>query len=235
MLFEPKLETAIVEKRYKRFLADVIHPTLGSITVHCPNTGSMTNCWQANWTVWLQRSNNLKRKYPFTWVLAQNEQQEFICINTQVANQVVYEALKNNKIAEFPEINKIRTEVKYGKENSRIDFILERKNKKDLYLEVKSVTLKEKDGKGYFPDAVTVRGQKHIRELIDCVNDGFCATLFFMVQHTGIKQLNIAKHIDPDYEALITKAVNVGVKVIAYGSRINQNEIVLDQKIEVLI
>lgn len=229
MIFKPELEKATLKKRYKRFLADVIHPTLGEITVHCPNTGSMKNCWQPGWDVWLQKSDNPKRKYPYTWVLAKNDHGDFIGINTHFANQLVYEAVQENKIVEITNIAKIEKEIKYGKENSRIDFLVTHKDSSKTYIEVKSVTLKEDDGKGYFPDAVTTRGQKHIRELIDCVKQGDKAVLFFMVQHTGIKSVEVAKHIDPDYAKLLVLAIKEGVQVVAYNAAINPQEIKVDK------
>lgn len=235
MIYKPALEHAILIKRYKRFLADVHHPELGEITVHCPNTGSMKNCWLPGWDVWLQQSDNPKRKYPYTWVLAKNEEDEFIGINTQIANQLVYQALRNNVISEIDDIVEIKREVKYGEENSRIDLLLEHQDGSKNYIEVKSVTLKEQDGFGYFPDAVTTRGQKHIRELIACVKTGHRATLFFAVQHTGITQMKIAAHIDAEYASLIKQAIAAGVLVIAYAAKITQADIVLDHKVELIL
>jgi len=238
MIFEPKLEPAILHKRYKRFLADVDHPTLGDITVHCPNTGSMKNCWQPGWKVWLQKSDNPKRKYPYTWVLTQNEQDEWIGINTHIANQLVFEALQQNKISEIKDIVKIDKEVKYGEEKSRIDFLVTHSEQhktgepRKTYVEVKSVTLKELPNRGLFPDAVTTRGQKHIRELIHCVENGDTAVLFFMVQHTGIKSVEIAVQIDPVYAQILGEAIKKGVQVIAYGAAINEQEIALAHRIE---
>jgi len=234
MIFEPKLESGILIKRYKRFLADVSHPTLGEITVHCPNTGSMKNCWQPGWKVWLQKSDNPKRKYPYTWVLAQNDENDFIGINTHIANQLVFEGLINNKIGAFDNILKIEKEVKYGDENSRIDLLVTHNDQSKTYIEVKSVTLKLENNRelGAFPDAVTTRGQKHIRELIQCVELGHKAVLLFMVQHTGIKKVTVAKEIDPDYALLLKQAIDRGVKVLAYSAAISEDEIVLDQPLD---
>jgi len=232
MIFQPKLEPAILHKRYKRFLADVHHPTLGDMTVHCPNTGSMKNCWQAGWNAWLQKSDNLKRKYPYTWVLAENGQGELIGINTLFANQLVFEALQQNKITEITDIAQIEKEVKYGQEKSRIDLLVTHNDKSKTYIEIKSVTLKESNSRGFFPDAVTSRGQKHIRELIHCVEQGHKAVLFFMVQHTGIKSVEIAEKIDPDYAKILLEAINKGVQVLAYNALINEREITLDRPLQ---
>jgi len=247
MIFNPPLIKAKLIKRYKRFLADVAHPELGEFTVHCPNTGSMKNCWQAGWNVWLQKSDNLKRKYPYTWVLAENELGEMIGINTHLANKIVVEALQDNKIAEIGDeisaIKNIQTEVKYGSENSRVDFVVTDFNGIKTFVEVKSVTLKNEIaqseefieglvGLGSFPDAKTVRGQKHLRELTEIAEQGKDkAVLFFLVQHTGIKSMNIASEIDPEYAKLCDIAMKKGVQILVFSTSINNNEIVIDQAI----
>jgi sugar fermentation stimulation protein A len=235
VIFEPKLETAVLEKRYKRFLADVVHPDLGHITVHCPNTGSMKNCWQAGWNIWLQKSDNPKRKYPYTWILAQNSQHEFIGINTLFANKLVLDALNQNIICEVSDIENIASEVKYGGEKSRIDFLITHSDNKKTYIEVKSVTLKGEGSQGYFPDAVTARGQKHLRELIHCKQQGHNAILFFMVQHSGIDSVQVEKSIDPEYFELLKQAVKLGVQVVAYKAKINPQEIVVDHAVPFIL
>lgn len=235
MIFLYKLEKTQLIKRYKRFLADVIHPVHGEITVHCPNTGSMRNCWQEGWSAWILDSKNPKRKYQYTWVLSDNNQGQLIGINTNFANQIVYEGICENEIKELANFISIKKEVKYGKENSRIDILLVDKDNNNTYIEVKSVTLLENDGIGYFPDAVTVRGQKHLRELIYCVNNGDRALLCFLVQHTGIKQVAIATHIDPEYAELFYYAVDSGVEVIAYACEISDDGIFLSHTVEVIL
>ena len=232
MEFTPSLIKATLKKRYKRFLADVEHYELGEFTAHCPNTGSMKNCWGPGWNVWLQKSENIKRKYPYTWVLAENELGEMIGINTHLANKLVVEAIADGKITELSDIKKVETEIKYGAENSRIDILVSHTDQTKTYIEIKSVTLKDSahdSSRGFFPDAKTLRGQKHIRELIECVKNGDKAVLFFMVQHTGINSVEVAKDIDPEYAYLLEQAVKQGVKVVAYKSKINTNQIVLDQ------
>ncbi len=231
MIFTPPLIKAKLIKRYKRFLADVDHPELGEFTVHCPNTGSMKNCWQQGWNVWLQKSDNPKRKYPYTWVLTENEKGDLIGINSASANKLVLEALQKNKIKEISNIETILPEVKYGQENSRIDFLIQHSDNSKTYIEVKSVILLKNNGQGQFPDAVTSRGQKHVRELMDCVAKGDKAILFFMVQHTGINRIEIAKDIDPDYAKLVSQAIDQGVTVLVYKALIDVDGIVLDQRL----
>jgi len=233
LIFDPPLVKAKLIKRYKRFLADVVHPEMGEFTAHCPNTGSMKNCWQAGWNVWLQKSDNLKRKYPYTWVLTENENGDLIGINSVLANKLVIEALKINKIKEISNIASIQSEVKYGQENSRIDILIRHADNSKTYIEVKSVTLldNQRHQLGQFPDAVTTRGQKHVRELMDCVDKGDKAILFFMVQHTAIDVVEVAKNIDPDYANLVEQAIDKGVKVLVYKAKITMSNIVLDQSL----
>jgi sugar fermentation stimulation protein A len=246
MNFAPPLEKTILKKRYKRFLADVEHPTLNHMTVHCPNTGSMKNCWEPGWFAWIQDSQNPKRKYQYSWVLSENPQGELIGINSQGANGLVFEAIQDDKISELMNVESVETEVKYGEENSRIDLLVKHSDQSLTYIEVKSVTLKgvpdenrdlvptkndAGESIGCFPDAVTTRGQKHIRELIHCVSQGHRAILFFMVQHTGIGEVNIAKTIDPAYAKLIEDALNHGVEIVAYRAAISAKSINLSHAV----
>ncbi|MET1254423.1 DNA/RNA nuclease SfsA [Aliikangiella maris] len=231
MQFAQPLEKTRIIKRYKRFLADVIHPEKGEITVHCPNTGSMKNCWQAGWSAWIADSQNPKRKYPYTWVLTETDDGQMIGINTHLANDIVYEAIENKQIEELTEYLSIKKEKKYGQENSRIDIWLEQSDGRETFIEIKSVTLKESQNLGFFPDAVTTRGQKHLRELMTCVEQGHRAVLFFLVQHSGIGEVSAASHIDADYAQLLKKAVNFGVEVLVYQCHLSPQSIEIGKKL----
>lgn len=178
MLF-PTLSSGILIQRYKRFLADVKLPNGEQITIHCPNTGAMTGCANPGDIVWFSTSNNLKRKYAYTWELTQTQSGDFICVNTHRANQLVSEALKNKWIRELVDYDEILPEQKYGQENSRIDFLLKQQNLLDCFVEVKATTLLTENGIGMFPDTKTERGQKHLRELIAISQQGQQAVIFF--------------------------------------------------------
>ncbi len=154
----PSLSCGILIKRYKRFLADILLPNGEQITLHCPNTGAMTGCATTGDTVWFSTSDNPKRKYAHTWELTQTQAGDFICVNTQRANQLVQEALEKRWIAELAEYQTVLPEQKYGSENSRIDFLLKADNQPDCFVEVKSTTLLTENGLGMFPDAKTERG-----------------------------------------------------------------------------
>ncbi|GAA5215923.1 DNA/RNA nuclease SfsA [Corallincola platygyrae] len=233
MLFDPPLSSATLIKRYKRFLADITLSNGDQITVHCANTGAMTGCAGEGWPVYYSKSNNPKRKLPGSLELTVSPDSHLICVNTAMANKLVEEALSNGIITELSGYRGLKREVKYGQENSRIDFLLsEHDTAPDCYLEVKMVTLLE-EGQGYFPDAVTTRGQKHLRELIEQVEQGYSAALLFCVTHTGIDSMKAAAHIDPAYAQLLGEAISAGVKVLAYGCDISEKEIKIDRPLPV--
>lgn len=175
--FNPKLQSATLILRYKRFLADIVTPAGETLTIHCANTGAMTGCATPGDRVWYSTSDNPKRKYPHSWELTQTQTDDWICVNTLRANELVSAAIDNNYIVELSGYTSVRREVKYGDENSRIDLLLQAENRPNCYIEVKSVTLLQQQC-GYFPDAVTLRGQKHLRELQNRVANGHRAVLF---------------------------------------------------------
>lgn len=228
MLFDPPLKPARLITRYKRFLADVVTPEGESITLHCANTGAMTGCATPGDTVWYSTSASTTRKYPHSWELTETQQGHWICVNTLRANQLVHEALALNAIPELSAYSYCQPEVKYGTEKSRIDFLLQAKNRSNCYIEVKSVTLLQQ-GKGYFPDAVTARGQKHLRELSTLVAEGHRAVLLFAVLHTGIEGVSPARHIDAQYAELLAQAQRGGVEVLAYRAQISPAQMLLTQ------
>jgi sugar fermentation stimulation protein A len=230
------VQNATLIKRYKRFLADVILEDGTTTTIHVANTGAMTGCATPNDTVFYSTSDNKKRKYPFSWELSQTHDNHWICVNTIRANQLVEEALNKQKINELKNFKELKREVKYGSENSKVDFHLVDEHNNDTFIEVKSVTLLEGE-QGYFPDAKTERGQKHLRELIEVVEQGNRAVLLFAVLHSGITCVKAAAHIDEKYAQLLILAKQKGVEVIAYQASFTNNDesitIELNKPIEV--
>lgn len=211
---ELRLQPATLIKRYKRFLADITLPNDAMITVHIANTGAMTGCGSAGDIIWYSTSENSKRKYPHSWELTETASQQLICVNTIRANQLVEQALLDGQITELKHFQQLKREVRFGEENSKIDFqlIIEQQ---PVYIEVKSVTLLH-ECSGYFPDAKTLRGQKHLRELTALARQGQRAVLFFAALHTGISSVRVASNIDRHYADLLTQAIDAGVEVIAY-------------------
>ncbi|MEX0605038.1 MAG: DNA/RNA nuclease SfsA [Marinobacter sp.] len=207
-------------KRYKRFLADVQLQDGSEVTAHCPNTGSMLGCQPESARVWLSVSNNPKRKLPYTWELVETAPGVVACINTAQPNHQVRAAIEAGLIPELVGYTVIRPEVRYGLEKSRIDLHLSGHDTlPDAWVEVKNVTLCE-GGVGYFPDAVTTRGQKHLRELISQVEAGERAVLLFCVNHTGIESVRSADHIDAAYGHLLKEAAAAGVELLAWKANL---------------
>ena len=243
MHFNPPLEPATLIKRYKRFLADITLPDDSERTIHCANTGAMTGCATPGNTVWYSTSDNAKRKYPNSWEISETDKGHRICVNTARANQLAVEAIENKTIVELLGYDALRTEVKYGSENSRIDILLEDSEKPPCYIEVKSVTLLDEQqaptkqetstkGQGFFPDAVTTRGQKHLRELTEMAESGNRAVLLFTVLHSGIEKVSAAHHIDAKYSLLLKQAQDAGVEVLCYKAELSSTQIQLKQAVE---
>ena len=234
MKIAPPLFPATFEKRYKRFFADVRTPSGELLTLHCPNTGSMKNCLVEGSPCWYSLSDNPKRKLPGTLEIVTSSQGSLAGVNTSRPNYLVREVIEADLVPELQGYSQIRTEVRYGEEKSRIDLLLEDRSLGQCYVEVKNVTLDMGDGLATFPDAVTSRGTKHLRELMAMVAAGHRAVLFFCVQLTGVQRMEVAAEIDPGYAATLSEAVAAGVEVIAWRASIGADQILLDQPISCL-
>lgn len=235
MIFLPALEEARLIKRYKRFLADIELANGEQMTIHCPNTGSMFNCMLEGGKVWFSRSNDPKRKLPGTWEIAETPQGRLACVNTGRANALVEEALRAERIAELAGFHSLRREVAYGEERSRIDFLLEYANG-PAYIEVKSVTLGFADSAvAAFPDAVTQRGAKHLRELASLARQGIRAVQLYCVNLSAVEAVRPADEIDWAYSDALRAAVAEGVEVLAYGVHLDAEQVYIDRRLEVLL
>jgi sugar fermentation stimulation protein A len=204
-------------RRYKRFLADVELPGGEIITVHCPNTGAMTGCAEPGFRVWLSLSDSKTRKYPHTWELVETAN-GMACIHSARANKVVKEAFVAGRIPGFENYPDIRTEVKYG-QGSRADLLLQGPRGR-VFVEVKSVTLCDSSGQGLFPDAVSERGRKHLRELADVQDEETRAVMFFCALHEGVERVSAAGQIDLKYRDTLEQVMTQGVEVQAWGASI---------------
>ena len=235
MRFNPPLEEGRLIRRYKRFLTDIETLAGELLTIHCPNTGSMLNCMVEGGQVWFSRSTDPKRKLPGTWEIAETPQGRLACVNTARANQLVEEALRAGVITELNGFTALKREVPYGQEKSRIDFRLEYPQGA-AYVEVKSVTLGF-DGSpvAAFPDAVTQRGAKHLRELAHLAREGVRAVQLYCVNLSGIDAVRPAVEIDAGYAAALREAKAAGVEVLAYGARVTPQEIIIDRRLNVMI
>ncbi|MBZ2189439.1 DNA/RNA nuclease SfsA [Alcanivorax sp. JB21] len=238
MKFDPPLSRGRLLRRYKRFMADIIAEDGRMLTLHCPNTGSMKHCTPDNAPVLFSDSGNPKRKYRHTWEAVQVAHGHWAGINTGRTNALVAEAIAAQRIDGLtPE--GLRREVTFG--DSRFDIALGADAQApDTFVEVKNVTLgggeDEPDhGLIRFPDAVTLRGQKHLRTLMDVVASGRRAVLFFCVQHTGARQVAPADDIDPAYGHLLREAVSAGVEVMAWRTAISPEAFVLDAPVPLVL
>jgi len=217
-------------RRYQRFLADVLLDSGETVTVHCPNSGSMKGCNLPGSPVYLSVSNNPKRKYPHTWELVESAG-VWAGINTALPNRIVHEAIAAGEIPELRGYDAIRPEVPYGT-GSRIDLLLTGQ-RPPCYVEVKNVTLVEND-MALFPDAVTTRGQKHLRELMEVVRSGERGVIFFLVQRGDAASVAPADGIDPEYGRLLRLAVTSGVEALAYQAEVTPAEIRICRRLPVL-
>ncbi|MNJ57509.1 Sugar fermentation stimulation protein A [compost metagenome] len=193
----------------------------------------MLNCMSEGCRVWFSRSNDPKRKLPGTWEIAETPQGRLACVNTARANALVEEALQAGVIAELAGFDTFRREVAYGLENSRADFRLDFPAG-PAFVEVKSVTLGF-DGTpvAAFPDAVTLRGSKHLRELAALARQGMRAVQLYCVNLSGIEAVRAADEIDPAYAAALREAVAAGVEVLAYGVELTPDEIRVCRRLDV--
>ena len=235
MEFSQALICGKLIKRYKRFLADIELDNGEFITASCPNTGSMLGCNVPGSRVWLSASDSATRKYRHTWEMVEAKPGVIVGINTGLPNRLTVEAIEAKVIKELSGYRDIKTEVRYGHENSRIDILLDGHAKKPpCYVEVKNVTAAVENGIALFPDAVSERGSKHLRELMAMVAEGFRAVLVFCVQREDVHEVRPADAIDPVYGKTLRQALENGVEVLAYRARISPQEIVLADKIPIL-
>jgi len=228
----PALFPGILVKRYKRFLADVKLTDETVVTAHCPNSGSMLGCNLPGSPVLVSLSSNPDRKLPYTLELVQVNG-FWVGLNTMLPNRLAEEAIQNGIISELQGYTEIRREVPYGREHSRIDLLLEG-GQGACYVEVKNVTLVQND-LALFPDAVTERGQKHLRELMQVVRNGFRGVILFTVQRGDGHAVAPADQIDPVYGRLLRLAVENGVEALAYRAIITPENIQLNERLPVLL
>ncbi len=224
----PPLLRGTLVKRYKRFLADVVLDDGREVTAHCPNSGSMAQCSQPGRPVYLSEHNNPKRKLKFTWELIEMPT-SLVGVNTLVPNRLVAGAAAGGLVPELAGYEKVRTEVNVG-DRSRLDLMLCSPERSDCYIEIKNCTLVE-NGIARFPDARTVRGQKHLDVLIKLKNAGARAVIFFVVQRTDATIFTPADTIDPDYGRILRQVVDQGVEMLAYDTVIDLKGISLNKRL----
>jgi sugar fermentation stimulation protein A len=229
--FPGKLVEGRLIRRYKRFLADIQLPG-EVVTAACPNTGSLMGCAAAGSRVWLSESASLTRKYRHTWELVEIGD-VLIGINTGLPNALVAEAIGVGTIAELAGYDSVRREVAFGEERSRVDLVLEGPGRPACYVEVKNVTAAASRGIALFPDCVSERGSRHLRELMRLKAAGLRPVQLYCVQRGDVDEVRPADGIDPEYGRTLREAIAAGVEVMAYRARVTAKEIRLEERIRV--
>ena len=228
MNFKEILISGEFVKRYKRFFVDV-RIGKNTVTAHCPNTGSMMGLLKKGSRVWLTKSNNPKRKLKYTLQIIQDRNSK-VGINTHLTNKIVFDALNERKIQSFKNLDMIKQEVKFG-ENTRFDFLIVEGTRKS-FVEVKNVTLSRKKGVAEFPDAITSRGLKHIKELLKAGKKGFDIYFIYVIQREDCIKFELASDIDPEYCELLNKSVKKNLNVLCYDCKFSSKGIKLNQRIK---
>ena len=230
MKFTKSLIKGKLVRRYKRFFVD-IDLNKEIVVAHCPNTGSMMGLLKEGNEVFISQNDDPKRKLKYTLELIKVKK-SLIGVNTHFANKIAFHGLSNNLIKEVANSNNIKPEVFFNKE-TRFDFLVEKNNHK-IFVEVKNVTLLRKEKIAEFPDAVTSRGSKHLKALIEAKKKGYKAYLLFLIQIQGVTDFKIAKDIDKEYYENYKLAKKAGVKFLAYRCKISSKEIKIEKKIKII-
>ena len=217
-------------KRYKRFFVD-IKLNNEIIVAHCPNTGSMKGLLDEGNEVFVSKNDNPKRKLRYTLEIIKVKK-KLVGVNTHFANKIACHGLTNNLVKEVLNNDSIKPEVFFNKE-TRFDFLVE-KNKQKTFVEVKNVTLFREEKIAEFPDAVTSRGSKHLKTLIEAIKQGYKSYLLFIVQIEGVESFKIAKDIDKEYYENYLLAKKAGVNFLAYRCKISSKEIKVEKKIKII-
>ena len=221
----PPLLQGVLVKRYKRFMADVKLRNGHLVTAHCPNSGSMLACCEPGRPAYLSRHNDPRRKLKYTWEMI-HMPGSLVGVNTMVPNRLVHASILAGRVQALTGYSSVRAEIPYGK-NSRIDLLLE-EGEKRCFVEVKNCTLVQ-DGIACFPDAVTTRGFKHLKELQEQVRMGDRSVMFFLVQRMDAVLFRPADHIDEKYGMELRNAVKNGVEVLVYDVSLDTKSIALNR------
>lgn len=230
----PPLVAGQLLGRRQRFLADVKLGDGETVVAHCANTGSMLGCKEPGSRVWLSAAADPKRKLAWTWELVEAQPGVIVGIHTGRSNGLVEEAIAAGRIPALAGYAGLRREVRYGAENSRIDLLLEDAGRPSCYVEVKNVTAAVADGVALFPDAVSARASKHLRELAAMVAAGNRAAIVFCCQRGDVHEVRPADAIDPAYGRALRAAIAAGVEAYALAGRVAPEEIVLDRMVPVV-
>ena len=230
MKFKTPLHAGIFLKRYKRFFADI---QMGEqiVTAHTANTGTMKTCLEQGWNTLMSFHDSPTRKLKYSFEMIHNGK-TWIGINTSITNALAIEAIKNGVILELQGYVNLKPEVKIGQ--SRIDIHLSNSELDQCYVEVKNVTLIDDENHALFPDSVTERGQKHLKELLELKRQGIRTVMLFIVQRQDCHSFKVEQNIDPVYCKLLKEVIKEGVEVLVYQCILNPSEIIVQKKLAVV-
>ena len=226
MRFPLPLRRATLLQRYKRFLSDHRFEDGSTVTAHVANPGAMTGLVDEGLETWLSPAATRKRKLPFSWELVRIGD-GLVGVNTGWPNRLAADAIEAGAIPQLASYATIRREVAYGT-RSRVDFLLETPDRPPCYVEVKNVHLKRGPA-AEFPDSVTARGTKHLRELAAVAQGGARAVMLYIVQREDCDSFTLAADIDPAYAAAFAEARTSGVEALAYACRLSTDGIAVDR------
>lgn len=221
------VKKALFIERPNRFLARVMIDRKDEL-VHVKTTGRCREILQKGASVILEETANANRKTKYSMIAAYKNDM-LINLDSQVPNLVVYESIVEGRIKELPGYTKLKREVVYG--NSRFDLYFENLEQRG-FIEVKGVTL-ETEGIALFPDAPTIRGTKHIYELINAVEEGYTGILFFLIQMKGVTCFTPNEKRDPEFTKALKLAKKKGVTILAYDSVVQEDGIMIGDPIRV--
>ena len=229
------LKSGKLIKRYKRFFADLEYSNT-PITAHCPNPGAMTGVNQPGQEVLFSTTDNPKRKLKYTLEFVR-QQESWVGVNTQYPNKIAAEAIQNKLIPNLSYYSEHKAEFKFDK-GIRYDFLLTDKNQMPCIVEVKNVQLRRnidsKIGLAEFPDSVTERGSKHLKNFSLAIKKGYRCVMLYVVQRMDCKEFSIAGDIDPNYQDNFNNAIKNGVEIEVWGCDISRKEIKLSKKLKLI-
>ncbi|HEY8888672.1 MAG TPA: DNA/RNA nuclease SfsA [Clostridium sp.] len=230
MVIDKRIFRAEFIRRPDRFQA-LVSFNDKELIVHVPNTGRCKEILIPGSTVLLREELNPTRKTLYD-LIAVYKDNKIINIDSQIPNKVVDEALKNKRIHNLVKYNIIEREKTFGA--SRFDFKLSNESGEEYYLEVKGVTL-ELGGKTMFPDAPTLRGKKHLLELIEAKKIGFGAGILFLIQMSNINSFSPYDDMDGAFCDALRLASQNGVDIFAYECEVGENFITLSKPVEIFL
>ncbi len=234
MKFDPPLQPATFLRRYKRFFADFELPGGEVVTAACANTGRMTGLLNEGAPALISPANNPKRKLKWDWYVVEADDTWVGC-HTATPNTLGFQSVSAGQIPQLAGYARVEKEKKYGQENSRIDLLLTDPERPTCYVEIKNVHMMLEPGVASFPDAVTTRGLKHLRELEAEVAKGNRAVMLYIIQRSDCQRFRPADEVDPDYAAGLRAAHTAGVEILAYSCHVCETEITLAHPLEITL